>query len=293
MRAITTLAFAGFASFVTGLSAAAEERIAAAFAAAARGAPASERSFKECDVCPEMVAVPGGTFSMGAPAKEDGRVDDETQRSVTVSAFAASRYEVTWDEWDGCVRSGGCGQDPETDGAGDNGWGKGRRPVIEVSWHDAQAYVGWLNRQVPGNPYRLLTEAEWEYAARAGTKGPFSISGRISDRKANYNATVPYGRSRERRSRDQTVEVGSFEPNAFGLYDVHGNVWEWTQDCYGEYANAPRDGGAATGAPDCARVMRGGSWVDMPHWLRSAIRGRLKPTDRISYIGFRVARTVS
>ena len=201
--------------------------------------------FRDCPSCPEMVVVPAGAFRMGSPASEAGRSDDEGPRHrVTLRSFALGVTEVTFDEWDACVRGGGCGgRRPD-----DEGWGRGARPVINVSWEDARAYVRWLSRET-GKSYRLPSEAEWEYAARAGTATPFHTGATISTDQANYA---------DRR----TTLVGAFAPNAFGLYDVHGNVWEWVEDCWHDsYRGAPSDGTAWTAGGDCSRrVLRGGSW---------------------------------
>jgi formylglycine-generating enzyme required for sulfatase activity len=188
--------------------------------------PERERSlrpkdtFKECDVCPEMVVVPTGSFSMGSPTSEKERDSDEgPQRVVTLARpFAAGKFAVTFDEWDACVADGGCnGYRPA-----DQGWGRGRRPVISVSWDDAKAYVAWLSRRT-GRTYRLLSEAEREYVARAGTTTPFWWGTSISTGQANYDGNYTYG-GRKGEYRQRTLPVDSFQQNPFGLYQVHGNV---------------------------------------------------------------------
>ena len=253
----------------------------------ARFAPGS--TFSDCDVCPRMVVVPAGTFTMGSPASEEGRRDDEgPQHSVTIPApLAVGVYEVTFAEWDACVRAGGCGGYAP----GDDGLGRGSRPVIRVSWDDAQAYVSWLSQQTSAR-YRLLSEPEWEYVARAGS------------RTARYWGESESGQCRYANGDDDdvscsdgyeyTAPVGSFAPNAFGLYDVLGNVYEWTQDCWnGSYAGAPADG-SAWQSGDCGRrVLRGGSWALFPGILRSALRYRDATVIRGIYFGFRVARTLN
>lgn len=191
--------------------------------------------FRDFAVAPEMVVIPPGHFLMGSPKNEPERDDDEgpQQRVRIPQAFAMGRFAVTFAEWDACVADGGCnGYKPS-----DQGWGRGNRPVINVSWHDAKAYVCWLNKKLGARncehgPYRLASEAEWEYAARAGTTGPFSFAGKISADKANYDATYTYNGSKKGRYRAKTVPVDSFQPNGFGLYQMHGNVWEWVEDCY-------------------------------------------------------------
>jgi len=248
-------------------------------------------SFTECHQCPEMVVVPAGTFLMGSPASEEGHDASEgPQRNVTiVRPFAVGKFEVTFAQWDACVTAGACKYRP-----GDEGWGRGKRPVINVSWNDITTeYLPWLSRRA-GKTYRLLTEAEWEYAARAGTATPFSTGRTITTNQANFDGNYTYGGSAKGRSRERTVDVGSFQANAFGLYDMHGNVWEWVQDCWNEtYTGAPSDGSAGT-TGDCGkRVGRGGSWVYLPVLLRSAFRYRDSPDYRDDSNGFRVARTLT
>ena len=236
------------------------------------------RVFRDCDSCPEMVVTPAGTFQMGSPASEVGRDDGEgPQHRVTLRSFAMGVKEVTFDEWAACVRGGGCnGYRPD-----DEGWGRGGRPVIDVSWEDAQAYVSWLS-ETTGARYRLPSESEWEYAARAGTTTAYHTGSTISTDQANYRSGVG------------TMPVGTFAPNAFGLYDVHGNVWEWVEDCWhGDYRGAPSDGTAWTRGGDCGRrVLRGGSWDFGSRDVRSAYRLRDPPGARNRSIGFRVSRTL-
>ena len=227
---------------------------------------------------------------MGSPPWEKGRDDYEGPvHPVTISEpFAVGVYEVTFREWDACRRSGGCSHRPD-----DRGWGRGNRPVINVSWNDAKEYVRWLSGRT-GEEYRLLSEAEWEYAARAGTTGPFHFGATISPDQANYAANIAYGAGRKGRYRKQTVPVGSFPANDFGLLEVHGNVREWVEDCWHDsYRGAPSDGNAWTSGGDCGfRVLRGGSWYYAPRFLRSAIRGRDASGIRSGFVGFRVSRTL-
>ena len=239
-----------------------------------------------------MVVLPEGSFTMGSPSHEEHRYDSEgPQRTVRIGyPLAVGKHEVTFAQWDACVAAGGCGGYRPDDG----GWGRGAHPVIYVSWDDAQAYVAWLSRQT-GEDYRLLSEAEWEYAARAGTTGPFHTGATISTDQANYDGRSTYGSGREGVYRRRTVPVGSFPANAFGLHDMHGNVCEWVEDCgYGNdsYAGAPSDGSAWQSGNCISRVVRGGSWNDKPRNLRAALSGRLSTGFRYDSYGFRVARTV-
>ena len=197
-------------------------------------------------------------------------------------------YEVTFEEWDACRRAGGCRHNPD-----DKGWGRGRRPVINVSWKDAHEYVRWLSRKT-GEEYRLPSESEWEYVARAGTTTPIHFGRTISTEQANYNGNYTYGSGRKGVYRKKTVSVESFPPNDFGLHNVHGNVREWVEDCWhASYRGAPSDGRAWTVGGDCSRrVLRGGSWSGRPQYLRSANRFRNPSGSRGSYSGFRVARTL-
>lgn len=218
-------------------------------------------------------------------------------------ALAVGETEVTFAHWDQCVREKGCPWRP-----GDNGWGRGRRPVVQVSWDDIQKYLLWANRKAglePASPHRLrlLTEAEWEYAARAGNDGEYSL-GPSSDRpispsEANYDSSQQHRNSPVVVPRRQTLPVRSFAPNAFGLYDMHGNVWEWLQDTYGpnEYARRQAANGwlasqANEEHPEYARVLRGGSWNVGPHSLRSMVRGYSTPNNRMPDFGFRIAQTL-
>ena len=240
-------------------------------------------TFKECTNCPEMIVVPAGSFTMGSPANEQGRHSDESpQHTVTFARqFAVGRFALTFDEWDACVADDGCsGYKPS-----DQGWGRGRRPVINVSRDEATAFMAWLSRKT-GKPYRLLTEAEWEYAARAGTTTAYYWGDDIGKGNANCDGCGSQWDAK------QTSPVGSFKPNAFGLYDMAGNVLQWVQDCYHTYNGAPTDGSAWT-SEDCSSfVVRGGSWLDDPRDLRAAKRGGIATFTRGPILGFRVGRTL-
>ena len=238
--------------------------------------------FSDCPQCPEMVVIPAGAFTMGSPDGEAGRDRDEgPQHQVALArAFAVGKYEVTFDEWDACVAGGGCPYRPK-----DEGWGRGRRPVINVSWQDAQSYLSWLS-QATGKRYRLLSEAEWEYAARGGTTTRYPWGDAPGTNHANFNGSGSLWSKR-------TAPVGSFAANPFGVHDMIGNVWEWVQDCHnGSYRDAPADGRAWEGADCGRRVLRGGSWDDGPKDARAANRDRSRPAGRDNENGFRVARTL-
>jgi formylglycine-generating enzyme required for sulfatase activity len=243
-------------------------------------------AFKECEKCPEMVVIPEGSFMMGSPATEEGRAANEgPQTPVTFArAFAAGKFAVTFDEWDACVGGGGCSQ------AADDGRPRGRNPVVNVSWDDVQAYVAWL-ASTTGKPYRLLSEAEREYVARAGTTTPFWWGASISTDQANYDGTAePYG-GEKGIFRQAAQPVDRFAANPFGLYQVHGNVSEWVSDCWrNAYPGTAANGAAWTAANCGAHVVRGGSWFDAPQKLRSAARSEFYSAFRAKTIGFRIAR---
>jgi formylglycine-generating enzyme required for sulfatase activity len=232
------------------------------------------RVFRDCqDICPEMVVLPAGEFTMGSNEHDW----EKPPHRVTIQRpFAVGKFEVTFAEWDACVAGGGCKSYPRPS---DQGWGRGRRPVT-VSWHDAKEYVGWLSRKT-GKTYRLLSEGEWEYAARAATATRYAFGDAISKSQAQFNA-------------GQTVEVGSFSPNRFGLHDLHGNVWEWVEDnWHPNYQGAPLDGSVWQGGDVSLRVLRGGSWDgNYRGGIRSAVRLGLPPELRLNSLGFRVSRTL-
>ena len=235
--------------------------------------------FRDCDVCPEMVVVPSGDFMMGS---DDGW--SPVHRVTIERSFAVGVYEVTFAEWDACLSDGGCGgYSPD-----DHGWGRETRPVIYASWEDAQRYVEWLSSET-GEEYRLLSEAEWEYVARAGTETVYSWGDDVGVDLARCTRCT-----RRWDSHLLTAAVGSYAPNGFGLYDVHGNVLEWVEDCrHDSYVGAPTDGSAWTGSGDCGyRVVRGGGWADPPRVLTAAYRRSFRENDREFHYGFRVARTL-
>ena len=252
---------------------------------------------------PEMVVLPTGRFRMGSPAGEVGLYSDEGPvHTVTISRpIAMGRYPVTFEDYDRYVSAMGVerpvdkdrgflktlfGKKPErskgSEQPDDEGWGRGRRPVINVNWHDAKAYAAWLSEQT-GKRYRLPSESEWEYAARSGTETAYSWGDEIGVNRANCDG------SGSEWSDKQTSPVGSFEPNAFGLYDMHGNVWEWVEDCWHDnYEGAPSDGSAWTSGGNSNRaVVRGGSWsvIRGVCVLRSAAGSRRRIATSISAFG--------
>jgi formylglycine-generating enzyme required for sulfatase activity len=234
-----------------------------------------------------MVVVPAGTFMMGSPKDEKGHQENEEPRhKVSIARFAVSRFDVTFDEWDACYTLGGCTYYPS-----DQGWGRGNRPVINVSWDDAQQFVAWLSRRT-GKTYRLLSEAEWEYAARAGSQTAYSWGDEI---KKDGQAMANCNGCGSRWGYKQTAPVGEFLPNAFGLHDMHGNVFQWTQDCmHDNYIGAPKDGATLRTGGDCdSHVIRGGSWSREPSFLRAAFREGTSHGNLNSSIGFRVGRTLT
>lgn len=260
----------------------------------AQKAQSTEKSFRDCANCPLMVPVPAGEFMMGSPEGEARRNADEgpQRRVVIAQPFAIAKYEVTFAEWDACVAKGGCSHKPS-----DEGWGRGRHPVVNVSWSDAQQFVSWLAKST-GLPYRLATEAEWEYAARGVAVAtqpspPFSTGPTIGYKQANYDANFVYGSGKMGVYRQKTLEVGSLPRNAFGLHEMHGNVWEWVQDCYKpDYREAPIDGSAVESSDCRLRVMRGGAWNYYPWTLRSAYRYASPGDVRLNNGGLRVARSL-
>ena len=239
------------------------------------------QKFKECRDCPEMVVIPGGHFTIGSPKDESGRWDEEgPRRDVTFARnFAVAENDVTFDQWDTCVRFGGCTSNPVAP------WGGGDFPVINVDWEDAQQYVTWLAK-LTGRPYRLLSESEWEYAARAGTTTAYYWGPLVGVMNADCDGCgSPWDKK-------QAAPTGRFPANAFGLRDMAGNVWQMVQDCYRtNYDTLPINGLPNTQGDCSLRVVRGGAWTSDPPYLRSASRYKNKIDDHGSMTrGFRVAR---
>jgi formylglycine-generating enzyme required for sulfatase activity len=252
------------------------------------------RSFKDCETCPEMVVAPRGSALIGSPQQETARLPQESAPSEAVipAPFAVSRFDVTFDEWDACVAEGGC----NSWRPGDFNWGRGRQPVIFVSWKDAKAYVDWLARKT-GKPYRLLSETEWEYAARGCTttacpNQPFWF-GAITPELANYDARYAYAGSPKGLARRRAIPADEGAPNPFGLVNMVGNVRQWVEDCWSANPGPPPAGGLARLSGDCGeRVTRGGSYDDKPQDLRAAARAWETVDTRSQKIGFRVARAM-
>lgn len=281
-------------------------------------------TFRDCKDCPEMLVVPTGSFVMGASPAEIAalaiqfRTDsvfleelpkEGPQRKVTIARpFAVGRFEVTFAEWDACVAAGGCKHKPKNtlSHALVLVSESGNHPVRDVSWDDiTNEYLPWLSRKT-GKSYRLLTEAEWEYAARAGSTTRFYFGddakdlctyGNVADltwREKGSELKLPTKTWMIANCRDgyaYTAPVGSFQANGFGLYDVYGNEWEWVQDCAGSYANAPVDGSAVPDTSGCLRLARGGSWANDARHARTASVFVAPPAAR-GLAGFRLARTL-
>lgn len=280
----------------------------------AHAAERVDREFRECSDCPEMVAVPGGKFVMGSPATETGRFDSEgPQHPVSVRAFAIGKYDVTTAQFLVFLRETGY-QPAPCNPILNLSWSSPGRgvayspgttdpplwPAVCLNWNDAHAYIAWLNKKAHAaqpssrrgdGPYRLPSEAEWEYAARAATTTARWWGDAIGVGNANC---VGCGSQWDGK---KLAPAGSFGPNPFGLYDMLGNVWQWVSDCWNEsYVGAPHDGAAWTSGDCSKRVLRGGSWSNVPVFARSATRSRAdasgKDFDLSSYAGFRVARTL-
>jgi formylglycine-generating enzyme required for sulfatase activity len=239
-------------------------------------------------IASEMVQIPGGQFLMGSPDEEAGRYDnEELQHSVTISGFYMGKYEVTQAQWRAVA-----GLPPVKTDLKDPAPSKFKGdnlPVEKVNWDEAVEFCARLS-QATGKTYRLPTEAEWEYACRAGTTTAFSVGDSLSSEQANFNGNYPYGNAPKGKWLQRTVEVGSYQPNAWGLYNMHGNVWEWCWDWYGDYSQSPNADptGPSTGSD---KVFRGGSWDSVAEFARSANRGKLAPHIPYNAAGFRLVRT--
>jgi formylglycine-generating enzyme required for sulfatase activity len=307
----------------------AQSSLAVPLSAAKERALKAKDSFRECDNCPEMIVVTSGSFTMGSPSNETGRESDEgPQHSVTYSrAFAVGKFEVTVDQFAVFVSDTGydagskCWTGDDEDRSRKERSGRswrnpgfsqsGSHPVTCINWNDAKAYVAWLSRKT-GKAYRLLTEAEWEYAARAGTGSRYSFGDSESDlcRNGNgadqtakmamiwgnlrpsYESILPFLSCEDGYA--YTAPIGSFLANGFGLHDMHGNVLEWVEDCYrDDYVDAPADGSASVNGDCGLRIQRGGKWFAKPNLVRSASRSASLLSTRSDVLGFRVARTLT
>ena len=239
----------------------------------------------------EMVIINPGLGKLGSPDHEKKRQRFENfMRETAINyQFEVSKYEITFEDWNKCVSDGGCsGYTPD-----DKGWGRGKRPVINISYKDTQNFISWLNRKT-SKTYRLLSEAEWEYVARAGQDAPFGTGYEMTAELANFDGKAPYGSSAIGPYRRKTEPVGQYSPNAFGVYDMHGNVYEWVEDCW----NADHSGSRGDGSPrtdgDCKyRVMKGGSWVTHGYQMRAAARVRYVTDYCYDDYGLRLARTLN
>lgn len=287
---------------------------ALALAGLAQGASAQVSSdkpgseFRECRNCPTMIVIPAGEFLMGSPPSEPERRENEKQRRITFARpFAMSTTPVTWDQWEACARDRWC----ETyaieealrlnmDGSRNENYrdfGRGNRPAVGMSWHDAQNFVGWLNWKTGSDDaYSLPSEAQWEYAARAGSTTAFPWGNELDYNYGNFGKRDQgLGGHVEGRDQwmDETSPVASFPPNAWGLYDMHGNIFEWTEDCFEQdLSQAPVDGSANKRGDCTVRVFRAGTYTSNPYMQRSARRGAPYPatTRGRNYLGFRVVK---
>lgn len=267
-------------------------------------------TFTDCRNCPEMIVLPAGEFLMGSPASEPERRENEPQHRVTIARpFAMSRTPVTWKQWEACVRDNWCEAEAieaalrlNPDGspmANYRDYGRGTRPAVGMNWFDAQRFVGWLNwKSGADDLYALPSEAQFEYGARAGTTTAFPWGTTLDYDYGNFGQRET-GLGGHVEGRDvwmnETSPVASFPPNTFGLYDMHGNIFEWTQDCYeADFAHAPTDGSANTEGDCSVRVFRSGTFTSNPYMQRSARRGAPYPatTRGRNYLGFRVVKTL-
>ncbi len=254
--------------------------------------------FNDCDTCPVMVVLPAGEFVQGSDKVESGHLDEKPQRTVKIArSFAVAKTETTFAQWDACVADGKC---PKAD---DAGFGRGKFPAVNLSWAEAKGYVTWLSAKT-GKSYRLLSESEFEYAVRGGTKTPWFWGGNDDKKKTCEFANLHDEKGKEAHPNyvwshvlcndgaAENAEVGQYKANPFGLHDMLGNVREWVEDCHqAGYSGAPEDGSARKHEGKCEkRVVRGGAWLDGPSTARSAYRYSEEEGMRNHQTGFRVAR---
>ncbi len=252
--------------------------VAQAPATAKTPAATAPKVFKDCDVCPEMVVLPKGAFIMGSnllPA-------EQPKHPVFIKKpFAMSRFEITFDNWEACLRELACTHNPH-----DHNWGRGRQPIVNIDFHMAEQYADWLSKKT-GQTYRLPSEAEWEYGARAGSTTAYWFGDDPSAKKLNCRNCV--GAWPNHRN----APVGSYEANPFGLYDMHGNAYEWVADCWvPDYKGAPRDGSVRTDGDCDIRVIRGGSWYYYSRQSRSSSRAKNAAAVKSYWLSFRVVREI-
>ena len=257
-------------------------------------------TFKDCDTCPEMVVVPAGEFVMGSNDSDAHENEKPVHKVTVVKPFAVGAFEVTVSEYLACSAAKVC-RPPEWNEPGNkfnvstgsdvhykklgSALSEARHPIVGISRDDAKAYVAWITKRTR-KPYRLLSEAEWEYAARGGSSAKYAWGDEIGKNRANCDGCGSQWDNK------QTAPVGSFQANGFGLYDMHGNVWEWVADCEAKYTVEPSDGTTAPEIINCSRVVRGGAWSNYPGYQRAAVRSGSGSTTRNNYVGFRVARTL-
>jgi len=262
--------------------------------------PAPGNTFRDCPACPEIMVVPAGEFVMGSTLEETGHLDEKPQHTVRIAKpFGVGKFEVTFDQWDACTNAGRC------PAAKDDDYGRGKYPVINVTWRDADGYTKWLS-ETTGRTYRLLSEAEFEYAARAGTQtawfwgdAPDSWGSRQACEYANthdeagkeVHPMYVWSHHKCNDGYGENGPTGSYKPNAFGLHDMIGNVREWVADCFQSgYDGAPSDGSVRPHQGACEkRVVRGGTWLDGPSTSRSAYRYSEAENFSNYQLGFRVA----
>ena len=249
------------------------------------GAATPGETLRDCPNCPELVVIPAGSFKMGDPTPPPPNmlnVDEKAVRPVSIAKpFAIGKYEITFAEWDACVAEGGCTYKPD-----DKGWGRGKQPVVNISFREVQPFLNWLSKKT-GKTYRLPTEAEWEYAARGGTASAYPWGEEIGQNNA---ACAKCGSQWDDK---QPAPVGSFKPNAYGVHDMAGNVTEWVADCYVySYVGVPKDGYAFENKNCQEHAARGGSWHDPPKLLASFSRQWFYALNGFAFNGLRVARSL-
>jgi len=234
-------------------------------------------SFKDCPTCPEMIVIPAGSFLMGSTK---GKKRELPIKKITIKRpLAVGRYEITFNEWDSCYADGGCSKQPS-----DRNWGRGKRPVINILHTDIAEYIIWISKKT-GHKYRLPSEAEWEYAARAGSRTEFFWGDKMILGSANCRGCG------SRWSGQKSAPIGQFKPNAWGLYDVHGNVLEHVNDCWTpNHQNLPKDGSPVIINNCLSKVVKSGAWYYLSKVSRSASRVRNDTRVFSYFIGFRVFR---